>query len=82
MSVVDTADLGVWFAADRFDRLPFLLNLLLWSVLSLAAIAFMSGAGRAAGGRTPVPQWGVRPISTPVLSCSAKRSTKSALARL
>ncbi|MEA1013588.1 hypothetical protein [Sphingosinicella sp. LY1275] len=48
MSVVDTADImEVWFAADRFDWLPFLLNLFFWSVLSLAAIAFMWGAGRA-----------------------------------
>lgn len=51
MFVVDTADMfEVWFAADRFDWLPFLLNLLFWSMLSLAVMAAMKRAdSRTAG---------------------------------
>lgn len=48
MSVVNTADImEVWLAADRFDWLPFLLNLVFWSALSLAAAALVRVAGRA-----------------------------------
>lgn len=51
MSVVNTADImEVWFAADRFDWLPFLLNLLFWTMLSLAAIAVMARAGSRSAG--------------------------------
>ena len=46
MSVVNTADIMVgWFAAERFDWLPFLLNLLFWTMLSVAAIAAVARAG-------------------------------------
>ena len=36
MSVVNRADiLEVWFAADRFDGMPFLLDLFFWSAVAL-----------------------------------------------
>lgn len=38
MSVVHTADImEVWFAADRFDWPPFLINAVVWSLALLAA---------------------------------------------
>lgn len=39
MSVVNTADIfEVWFAADRFSWVPFLVNVGVWTSLSLVAI--------------------------------------------
>jgi len=38
MSVVNTADITeVWFAADRFDWQPFVVNVAVWSIVLLAA---------------------------------------------
>lgn len=42
MSVVNTADImEVWFAADQLDWLPFLANLIFWTVLAFAALSLM-----------------------------------------
>ena len=50
MSVVDTADImEVWFAADRFAWPPFLLNVAVWGLASLAVHA---GVGRWRAGRS------------------------------
>ncbi len=39
MSVINTADImEVWLAADQLDWIPFLLNVLFWSALCLAAL--------------------------------------------
>jgi hypothetical protein len=46
MSVVKTANImEVWFAADRFDWLPFLVNVLFWSALCLVGLSVV-GRGR------------------------------------
>jgi hypothetical protein len=38
MSVVNTADIfEVWFAADRFDWLPFLVDVIVWTAVFLVA---------------------------------------------
>jgi hypothetical protein len=43
MSVLNTADImEVWFAADRFDWPPFLINAVFWSLALLAAHAGLS----------------------------------------
>ncbi|QYF86569.1 hypothetical protein [Brevundimonas sp. PAMC22021] len=40
MSVVNTANImEVWFAADRFDWLPFWANVAFWTLLSVGAFA-------------------------------------------
>ena len=40
MSVVNAADImEVWFAADRFDWLPFWANVAFWTLLSVGAVA-------------------------------------------
>jgi hypothetical protein len=40
MSVINTADImEVWFAADRFDWVPFLADLIFWSGLCFAAVS-------------------------------------------
>ena len=56
MSVVKTADMmEVWFAADRFDWLPFLLNLGFWSALVFAALSLLKRHWRRrAGQRRPI----------------------------
>lgn len=42
MSVGNTADImEVWFAADRFDWMPFLLNVVAWSLLSAAVFTML-----------------------------------------
>jgi hypothetical protein len=42
MSVVNKANISeVWFAADKFDCAPFLLNVLVWSLLCFAVTAFL-----------------------------------------
>lgn len=42
MSVGNRADiLEVWFAADRFDWLPFLLNIVAWACLSAAVYTIL-----------------------------------------
>jgi hypothetical protein len=47
MSVHNTADMfEVWFAADRFDWIPFLLNVAFWSVTCFAAILLLGRRGR------------------------------------
>jgi hypothetical protein len=48
MSVVNTADImEVWFAADQFDWLPFLANVIFWSGLCLLVMALFSKRGNA-----------------------------------
>jgi hypothetical protein len=48
MSVVNTANImEVWFAADQFDWLPFVGNLLLWSALFSWLLARLRRGGRA-----------------------------------
>lgn len=43
MSVVSTADMmEVWFAADQFDWLPFLANVIFWSGVFLLVMAVFS----------------------------------------
>jgi ABC-type enterobactin transport system permease subunit len=42
MSVVHTADImEVWFAADQLDWVPFLLNVIFWSLLCFAAMSYL-----------------------------------------
>jgi hypothetical protein len=43
MSVVKTANImEVWFAADRFDWLPFLLNVIFWSTLNHLPLSYLN----------------------------------------
>jgi len=47
MSVINSADiLEVWFAADRFDRGPFVLNAAVWTMVSWAASSVLLRAAR------------------------------------
>lgn len=48
MSVVNDADiLEVWIAADRFAWTPFLLNVLCWTAVLLAALSVLRRARRS-----------------------------------
>lgn len=61
MSVGNTADITeVWFAADRFDWTPFLLNVIAWTVLSAVAYTML----RRALAPRRVTRAGLRPHST------------------
>ena len=52
MSVINTADMmEVWLAADRFDWVPFLLNLLFWSLVCFAAARLIKKAPEPLGPR-------------------------------
>ncbi len=49
MSVGNTADImEVWFAADRFDWMPFLLNVAAWTIISAATFTMLKRALAAA----------------------------------
>jgi hypothetical protein len=42
MPVVNSADIfEVWFAADRLDWLPFLMNVIFWSALGFVAASIL-----------------------------------------
>jgi hypothetical protein len=51
MSVVNTANvLEVWFAADRFDWQPFLLDVIFWGGVCLAILIKLNGPRGISGG--------------------------------